>query len=39
MAIPTIMLYEGSIWVIAMMEKKRAAKDAQDGGGTSDSST
>ena len=37
MAIPTIMLYEGSIWVIAMMEKKRAAKDAQDsgGGGTS----
>jgi sec-independent protein translocase protein TatC len=39
MAIPTIMLYEGSIWVIAMMEKKRAAKDAQDSGGTSDDST
>jgi sec-independent protein translocase protein TatC len=41
MAIPTIMLYEGSIWVIAMMEKKRAAKDAQDsgGGGTSGDST
>ncbi len=33
MAIPTILLYEGSIWVIDMMEKKRAAKDAQDSGG------
>jgi sec-independent protein translocase protein TatC len=34
MALPTIALYEGSILVIAMMEKKRAAKDAQDSGGT-----
>lgn len=35
MAIPTIALYEGSIFVIALMEKKRAAKDAQNNKTTS----
>ena len=35
MAIPTILLYEGSIFTIAMMEKKRAAKDAQNNDTTS----
>ncbi|WP_088345482.1 MULTISPECIES: twin-arginine translocase subunit TatC [Rhodomicrobium] len=32
MAIPTIMLYEGSIIVITMMEKKRAAENPPDAG-------
>lgn len=30
MAVPTILLYEGSIWVVMAMEKKRAARAAQD---------
>lgn len=30
MAIPTILLYEGSIWVIDMIEKKRAERDAKN---------
>jgi sec-independent protein translocase protein TatC len=39
MALPTIALYEGSILVIAMMERKRAAKDAADSGGDSSTTT
>jgi sec-independent protein translocase protein TatC len=30
MAIPTILLYEGSIFVIDMIEKKRAERDAKN---------
>jgi sec-independent protein translocase protein TatC len=37
MAIPAMLLYEGSILAIDLIEKKRAAANSQSGGGSSSS--